>query len=138
MQPRAVIYCSKQGATKEYAPCLGKKYNLPVISIDHISGYSFQNIPVYFCGWIRNGKVMGLNKALKLFMCVQVIGIGAIEYNEAYEMKLKYKNKILNSDFKYVQSIRQISLSTLEKMYVDVFQPSLIGKSKGVAHEYSI
>ena len=91
MQPRAVIYCSKHGATKELAQCLGKKYNLPVISIDHISGYSFQNIPVYFCGWIRNGKIMGLTKASKLFMCVQVIGVGAVEYNEAYELKLKYK-----------------------------------------------
>ena len=37
MQPRAVIYCSKHGATKEYAQCLGKKKNLPVISIDHLS-----------------------------------------------------------------------------------------------------
>lgn len=138
MQPRAVIYCSKHGTTKELAQCLGKKYNLPVISIDHISGYSFQNIPVYFCGWIRNGKIMGLNKASKLFMCVQVIGVGAVEYNEAYEMKLKYKNKILNQDFKYIQSSQGLSLNLLEKMYVDVFQPSLIGKSKGVAHEYSI
>ena len=25
MQPRAVIYCSKHGATKELAQCLGKK-----------------------------------------------------------------------------------------------------------------
>ncbi len=137
MQPRAVIYCSKHGATKELAQCLGKKYNLPVISIDHISGYSFQNIPVYFCGWIRNGRVMGLNKALKLFMCVQVIGIGAIEYNEAYEMKLKYKNKIMDQILNMF-NLAQSLLSTLEKMYVDVFQPSLIGKSKGVAHEYSI
>ena len=138
MQPRAVIYCSKHGATKEYAQCLGKKYNLPVISIHHISGYSFQNIPVYFSGWIRNGKIMGLTKASKLFMCVQVIGVGAVEYNEAYELKLKYKNKLVNQDFKYIQSSKGLSLNPLEKMYVDVFQPSLIGKSKGVAHEYSI
>lgn len=138
MQPRAVIYCSKHGATKEYAQCLGKKKNLPVISIDHIPGYSFQNIPVYFCGWIRNGKIMGLNKASKLFMCVQVIGVGAIEYNEAYELKLKYKNGIVNPNFKYVQSIRNLSLTTLEKMYVDVFQPSLMGKNRGETHEYSI
>ena len=53
-------------------------------------------------------------------------------------MKLKYKNKILNQDFKYIQSSQGLSLNLLEKMYVDVFQPSLIGKSKGVAHEYSI
>ena len=138
MQPRAVIHCSKHGATKEYAQCLGKKYNLPVISIDHISGYSFQNIPVYFCGWIRNGKIVGLNKASKLFMCVKIIGVGAIEYNEAYEMKLRYKNKIRNEAFTYVQSIHGLSLSVMEKVYVDMFQPSLIGKSKGEVHEYSV
>ena len=57
MQPRAVIYCSKHGATKEYAQCLGKKYNLPVISIDHISGYTFQNIPVYFC-YFTNSNIV--------------------------------------------------------------------------------
>lgn len=27
MQPRAVIYCSKHGATKELAQCLGKNTN---------------------------------------------------------------------------------------------------------------
>ena len=31
MQPRAVIYCSKHGATKKLAQCLAHKYNLPVI-----------------------------------------------------------------------------------------------------------
>ena len=81
---------------------------------------------------------MGLTKASKLFMCVQVRGVGAVEYNEAYELKLKYKNKLVNQDFKYIQSSKGLSLNPLEKMYVDVFQPSLIGKSKGVAHEYSI
>ena len=70
--------------------------------------------------------------------CVQVIGVGANEYNEAYELKLKYKNRIVNPNFKYVQSIRNLSLTTLEKMYVDVFQPSLMGKNRGETHEYSI
>ena len=42
---------------------------------------------------------MGLTKASKLFMCVQVIGVGAVEYNEAYELKLKYKNKLVNQRF---------------------------------------
>ena len=86
MKPRAVIYCSKHGSTKEYAQCLGKKKNLPVITIDHFSGYSFQNIPVYFCCWRGNGKIMGLNKASKLFMCVQVFGVVAFVYYVAYEL----------------------------------------------------
>ena len=67
-----------------------------------------------------------------------MIGVGAVEYNEAYELKLKYKNKLANQDFKYIQSSKGLSLNPLEKRYVYVFQPSLIGKSKGVAHEYSI
>lgn len=54
---------------------------------------------------------MGLTKASKLFMCVQVIGVGAVEYNEAYELKLKYKNKLVNQDFKYIQSSKGLSLN---------------------------
>lgn len=138
MQPKAIIYCSKHGSCKEYAMTLGKKLSLPVISIDHISGYSFQNIPVYFCGWICNGKIVGLTKASKLFFCMHIIGIGTLEYNEAYEMKLKYKNRIRNAGFQYVQSIHPLQLTTFEKMYVDIFQPSLTRKSRANAHEYTV
>ena len=33
-----------------------------------------------------------------------MINLCWIEYNEAYELKLKYKNKLVNQDFKYIQS----------------------------------
>ena len=137
MQPRAIIYCSKHGSTKEYATVLAKKMHLPVMNIDHISGYSFQNIPVYFCGWICNGKIKGLNKARKLFMCVQVIGVGSYEYNEAYELKLKYKNEIRNENFKYVQSIHPVVLNRFEKIYVSLFSSSF-AQRKVRAHEYTV
>lgn len=50
MNPRAVIYCSKHGSTKQIAKMIADKYNLPLINIMHINGYSFQEVPVIFCG----------------------------------------------------------------------------------------
>ena len=60
MNPRAVIYCSKHGSTKQIAKMIADKYNLPLINIMHINGYSFQEVPVIFCGWIKKGKIQGL------------------------------------------------------------------------------
>lgn len=48
MNPRAVIYCSKHGSTKQIAKMIADKYNLPLINIMHINGYSFQEVPVIF------------------------------------------------------------------------------------------
>lgn len=138
MQPRAIIYCSKHGATKEYAHILGKKYGLPVIDLSHISGYSFQNIPVIFCGWVKNGVVQGLSKANKLFMSIEVIAIGSYPFNEGYQLKLQYKNEIIHGDFKYVQSAHPIHVNVFEKAYLSLFQPKLLETGKVKYSEYTI
>ena len=97
MKPRAIIYCSKHGSTKTFAQELGKKYDLPVIYIDHISGYSFQNVPVYFCGWVCNKKIKGLKKANRLFLCIKVFALGMYTYNDKCRISLhsiKTRNSI--------------------------------------------
>ena len=73
MNPRAVIYCSKHGSTKQIAKMIADKYNLPLINIMHINGYSFQEVPVIFCGWIKKGKIQGLVKAENLFSCIETV-----------------------------------------------------------------
>lgn len=129
VKPRAIIYCSKHGSTKTFAQELGKKYDLPVICIDHISGYSFQNVPVYFCGWVCNKKIKGLKKANRLFLCIKVFALGMYTYNEGYELKLKYANQITNAEFHYIQSRQEIQLSWIEKIYLEI---------KVHNHEYTI
>ena len=94
MNPRAVIYCSKHGSTKQIAKMIADKYNLPLINIMHINGYSFQEVPVIFCGWIKKGKIQGLVKAENLFSCIEIVAVGSMPSNESSRLKLKYENNI--------------------------------------------
>lgn len=142
MKPRAIIYCSKHGSTKRIANMLGNKYALPVINIDHITGYSFQNVPVMYCGWIKKGKIQGLSKAKTLFACAEIVAVGCYEANEATRLKIKYANEIDKPIFTYVQSKPDITPSTLEKIWITLFQPSLLKhveeKEMAIKHEYTI
>lgn len=142
MKPRAIIYCSKHGSTKQIADVLQRKYGLPVINIDHISGYSFQSVPVIFCGWIKNMKVQGLSRANELFTCVEIVAIGSSEENEALRLKLKYANKIDKSIFTYIRSDKDFKPTLREKIWISLFQPSLLKcherKELNVKHEYTV
>lgn len=138
MLAKAVIYSSKHGYTKKVAEHLGKKYQLPVISIQHISTFSFSDVPVLYCGWIRNGKIVGLDKANKFFMCVKIYGVGCYEESAAYSLKLKYMNEITCAEFKYIQSRQDLKTSRVEKIYLGLFEPNLLKREKEMLHEYSI
>lgn len=137
---RAVVYCSKHGSTKEIAKLIGKKYNLPVIDIKDITGYSYQSVPVIFCGWVRNRKVQGLKKAQRLFECEEIVAVGSNEENEAVRLKLKYANGIDKSIFTYIQSSPFIKATLLEKAWIYVFKPSLLPyiKKEELGNEFSI
>ena len=136
MNPRAVIYCSKHGSTKQIAKMIADKYNLPLINITHINGYSFQEVPVIFCGWIKKGKIQGLVKAENLFSCIEIVAVGSMPSNESSRLKLKYENNIDKQIFTYVQSTLK------EKIWISLFEPSLqkriIRKEIKIEHEYTI
>lgn len=142
MKPRAIIYCSKHGSTKQIADILQRKYGLPVININHISGYSFQSVPVIFCGCIKNMKIQGLNRANELFTCVEVIAVGSREENETLRLKLKYANNIDKSIFTYIQSSNELKPTFSEKIWISLFQPSLLKrherKELNIKHEYTV
>lgn len=142
MKPRAIIYCSKHGSTKQIAYLLQRKYGLPVININHISGYSFQNVPVIFCGWIKNMKIQGLTKANELFTCVEIVAVGSKEENEALRLKLKYTNQIDKSIFTYIQTKNDFKPTFREKIWISLFQPSLLKcderKELNMNHEYTV
>ncbi len=138
MKPKAIIYCSKHGYTKKVAEYLGKKHQLPVISLQHISTSSFSDVPVWYCGWIRNGKVVGLDKANRYFMCVKIIGVGCFNESHSYSLKLKYKNKITCAEFQYIQSVKGLKTTWLEKLYLELFEPELLKREKRELHEYTV
>ncbi len=138
MKPKAIIYCSKHGYTKKVAEYLGKKHQLPVISLQHISTSSFSDVPVWYCGWIRNGKVVGLDKANRYFMCVKIIGVGCFNESASYTLKLKYNNEIGCAEFQYIQSTRSFHPTFIEKCYLALFETNLLKEKQEVYHEYTI
>ena len=142
MNPRAVIYCSKHGTTKEIARMLANKMNLPLIDIKHINGYSFQEVPVIFCGWIKKGKIQGLEKARNLFSCVEIVAVGSTCENESFRLMLKYKNHIDKAIFSYIQSKPYIEPTLRERIWTMLFEPSVqkrfAGQELDVKHEYTI
>lgn len=142
MNPRAVIYCSKHGSTKQIAKMIADKYNLPLINIMHINGYSFQEVPVIFCGWIKKGKIQGLVKAENLFSCIEIVAVGSMPSNESSRLKLKYENNIDKQIFTYVQSKPYIEPTLKEKIWISLFESSLqkriIRKEIKIEHEYTI
>lgn len=138
MKPKAIIYCSKHGYTKKVAEYLGKKYRLPIISLQHISTSSFSDVPIWYCGWIRNGKIVGLDRANRFFMCVKIFGVGCLNESESYSLKLKYKNEINCAQFQYIQSTKELKATWIEKIYLSLFEPRILKKEKRTLHEYTV
>ena len=126
----------------KFAKMIADKYNLPLINIMHINGYSFQEVPVIFCGWIKKGKIQGLVKAENLFSCIEIVAVGSMPSNESSRLKLKYENNIDKQIFTYVQSKPYIEPTLKEKIWISLFEPSLqkrfIRKEIKIEHEYTI
>lgn len=132
----------KHGSTKQIAKMIADKYNLPLINIMHINGYSFQEVPVIFCGWIKKGKIQGLVKAENLFSCIEIVAVGSMPSNESSRLKLKYENNIDKQIFTYVQSKPYIEPTLKERIWISLFEPTLqkrfIRKEIKIEHEYTI
>lgn len=59
-----IVYESKTGFTKRYAEMLAAKTGLKVFHVKEISKIS-QDEEIIFLGWIKVGKIQGLNKVRK-------------------------------------------------------------------------
>lgn len=59
-----IIYESKTGFTKKYADMLAAKTKLNVLQVKEISRIS-QDEEIIFLGWLKVGKIQGLNKLKK-------------------------------------------------------------------------
>ena len=59
-----IVYASKTGFTKKYAEMLSAKSGMIAYSVNEISNLN-PNEEVIFLGWMKAGKIQGLNKARK-------------------------------------------------------------------------
>lgn len=76
MDPKAIVYTSNTGHTRQYAAALGEKTGLPVYCLAE----AVSNLPggsdILYLGWIHASHVKGFSKAAKHFSVCAVCGVG--------------------------------------------------------------
>ena len=76
MKPKAIVYTSKTGTTRQYAHLLGKRLTLPVYSLEDAASGLGQGSPVIYLGWVHASAVRGFRKARCQFQVLAVCAVG--------------------------------------------------------------
>lgn len=90
---KAIVYVSNTGATKKYAELLGNEIKIPVFSLKDSKKKIKKESEIIYLGWIRAGKIMGYQKARKIYKIKALVGIGMSETGTQIK-ELKEKNKV--------------------------------------------
>lgn len=96
-----IVYASKTGFTKRYAEMLAEKTQLKAYSISELSKVS-KNEEVIFLGWMKVGKVQGLNK-MSNHNVKAVCGSGTGRTAEPDETTVISRNNLQNMPFFYMR-----------------------------------
>jgi len=96
-----IVYESKTGFTKKYADMLAAKTKLSVFRAKEISKIS-QDEEIIFLGWMKVGKIQGLNK-LKKHRVIAICGSGTGQTAEPDTETVISRNKIENIPFFYLR-----------------------------------
>ena len=96
-----IVYESKTGFTKKYADMLAEKTKLEVFQVKEISKVN-QNEAIIFLGWIKAGKIQGLDK-LRKYNVKAVCGSGTGRTAEPSTEAVVSRNKIGDIPFFYLR-----------------------------------
>ncbi|HEY8420625.1 MAG TPA: flavodoxin domain-containing protein [Thermoclostridium sp.] len=96
-----IVYESKTGFTKRYAEMLAAKTGLKVFHVKEISKLS-QDEEIIFLGWIKVGKIQGLNKVRK-YNVKAVCGSGTGRTAEPDVETVVARNNIKGIPFFYLR-----------------------------------
>jgi len=96
-----IVYESKTGFTKKYAELLAAKTRLKVFHVKEISKIN-QDEEIIFLGWIKVGKIQGLNK-VRRYNVKTVCGSGTGRTAEPDVETVVARNNIEGIPFFYLQ-----------------------------------
>ncbi len=96
-----IVYESKTGFTKRYADMLSAKTGLKVFRVKELAGVN-HNEEIIFLGWMKVGKIQGLNK-LKKYNVKAICGSGTGRTAEPDTRTVIARNKIENIPFFYLR-----------------------------------
>jgi len=96
-----IVYESKTGFTKKYADMLAAKTGFRTFRVKELSK-DLQDEEVLFLGWMKAGKIQGLNKARK-YKVMAVCGSGSAETADPDTETVIAKNKLAGVPFFYMR-----------------------------------
>jgi len=96
-----IVYESKTGFTRRYAEMLAAKTGLKVFHVSEISKAN-PDEEVIFLGWMKVGKIQGLNK-VREYKVVAVCGSGTARTAEPDVETVLKRNKIKGIPFFYLR-----------------------------------
>ena len=96
-----IVYASKTGFTKKYAEMLSAKTGMKAYSVNELTGIS-PDEEIVFLGWIKVGKIQGLNKVRNLKLKA-ICATGTARTAEPSEEAVKTRNKIEDIPFFYLR-----------------------------------
>ena len=123
-----IVYESKTGFTKKYADMLGAKTRLEVFPTKEISKINQDN-EVVFLGWMKAGKIQGLNKLRKCNVKA-VCGSGTGRTAEPDTETVIVRNKIEGIPFFYLRGgcFPVKKLKGMDKIMMSMFLKMLKGR----------
>ena len=123
-----IVYESKTGFTKKYADMLGAKTRLEVFPTKEISKINQDN-EVVFLGWIKAGKIQGLDKLRKCNVKA-VCGSGTGRTAEPDTETVIVRNKIEGIPFFYLRGgcFPVKKLKGMDKIMMSMFLKMLKGR----------
>ncbi|WP_455716582.1 hypothetical protein [Anaerosporobacter sp.] len=116
-----IIYESKTGFTKKYANMLATKTKLKIFSVKEISKVK-QDEDIIFLGWLKAGKIQGLNKIRK-YNIKTVCGSGSGRTAEPSSDAIIARNKIEGIPFFYLRGgcFPLKELKGMDKIMLSIF-----------------
>lgn len=134
-----IVYESKTGFTKRYADMLSAKTGLKVFRVKELASVN-RDEEVVFLGWIKAGKIQGLNKSRKYYIKA-VCGSGTARNAEPDAQTVIARNKIENIPFFYLRGgcLPLKEVKGMDKILLSMFVKMLKGrKNKDEKTEESI
>jgi len=134
-----IVYASRTGFTKRYADMLAAKTGLKAFPVKELSKVG-QNEEIIFLGWMKIGKVQGLDKVRK-YGVKAVCGSGSGRTAEPSTEAVIARNKIENIPFFYLRGgcFPLKELKGMNKLMISLFVRMLKSrKGKDEAQEESI
>ena len=124
-----IIYESKTGFTQKYANMLAAKTKLKVFPVKEISKVSYDE-DIIFLGWMKVGKIQGLNKLRKRKVAV-VCGSGTGQTAEPSTEAVISRNKIENIPFFYLRGgcLPLKEIKGMDKIMLSMFVKMLKSRS---------